>query len=205
MRKKQFQKPTQKRDVEFLYEIGTLRNVERNWRQVLGPGMATVLEHTVRVVFLSLLLARMEGEKDEERVIKMALAHDLTEARTGDTNYVYAVYTKRNEKQAGEDLFSGTSLVDFDKNILHEFEERKSKVSRIVKDADNLEVELELTELEARGSKTATKMKQNRHRFLLKKFYTKSARKLFHEIQTSEPESWHLAANKWVKMKNAGR
>ena len=193
------------RDVEFLYEIGTLRNVERNWRQVLGPGMATVLEHTVRTTFVALFLARMEGEKDEEKIIKMTLAHDLTEARTGDTNYVHAVYTKRDETRAGKDLFAGTSLVDFDGSILHEFEERKSKASQIVKDADNLEVELELMELEARGSKTATKMKQNRHRFLLKKLYTTSAKKLFYAIQKSEPESWHLSANKWVKLKNAGR
>ena len=194
-----------KRDIEFLYEIGTLRNVERNWRQVLGPGMATVLEHTVRVVFLALLLARMEGEKDEERVLKMALAHDLTEARTGDTNYVHAVYTKRDEKRAANDLFAGTQLFDFESDILREFDERKSRVSQIVKDADNLEVELELSELEARGSRTATQMKENRHRFLLKKLYTKSAKKLWRELQKSEPASWHLKANKWVKMKNAGR
>ena len=194
-----------KRDIEFLFEIGTLRNVERTWCQVLGHGMATVLEHTVRVVFLALLLARMEGEKDEEKIIKMALAHDLSESRTGDANYVNAVYLKRDEKLARKDLFTGTSLLDFERDILREFEERKSKVSKIVKDADNLDVEMELVELEAHGSHTAAIMSKNRKESLLKKLYTKSAKKLWKEMQTANPVSWFLSSHKWAMEKNAGR
>ena len=52
---------------------------------------------------------------------------------------------------------------------------------------------------------SSARVKDSGDRFLLKKLYTKSARRLFREIQKSEPESWHLSANKWVKLKNAGR
>lgn len=194
-----------KRDIEFLYEIGTLRNIERTWKQVLGPGVATVLEHTVRVVFLALLLARMEGEKDEERVIKMALVHDLPESRTGDANYVHAVYTKRDDRKAAKDLFGGTSLLDFETDILRDYEGRKSRISRIVKDADNLDVEMELMELKARGSDTARHMTKNRRAVLLKKLYTPSAKKLWREGQTVNPASWFLASTKWAKEKKAGK
>ena len=194
-----------RRDIEFLYEIGTLRNVERTWRQVLGPGVATVLDHTVRTVFLAFLLARMEGEKDEARVMKMALVHDLTEARTGDTNAVHAVYTTRDELKAAKDLFADTLFQDFSSEILREYKERKSCVSRIVKDADNLDVELELSELKARGSDTARKMQKTRRARLLKALYTKSAKKLLREFPRVVPASWFLSSNKWVKIKDAGK
>ena len=45
-----------KRDLEFLYEIGTLKNTERSWQQFMGSGCASVPEHTFRVIFLALLI-----------------------------------------------------------------------------------------------------------------------------------------------------
>ena len=77
-------KPTLKtssRDIDFLFELGTLRNTQRAWRQHLGVDCASVLEHTIRVAWLALILARREGIKDEEKVLKMALVHDVGEAR----------------------------------------------------------------------------------------------------------------------------
>ena len=49
------------RDLEFLFEIASLRNVPRGWRQHLGVDCASVLEHVVRTAFLALIIARREG------------------------------------------------------------------------------------------------------------------------------------------------
>jgi len=55
------------RDLEFLFEIASLRNVPRGWRQHLGVDCASVLEHVVRTAFLALIIARREGGADENK------------------------------------------------------------------------------------------------------------------------------------------
>ena len=194
-----------KRDIEFLYEIGTLKNTERSWEQFMGSGCATVPEHTFRVMFLALLIARGEGCTDEERLIKMALVHDLSETRTGDANYLTAVYVTRDEKRASADTFFGTAFADLYRDVLEEYEARKTLASKIVKDADNLDVDIELKEMEERGSLIAKKMKPSRKLIRTKKLYTNTAKRIWDELQKSDPASWHLKANKWVKMKHSGR
>lgn len=193
------------RDIEFLYEIGTLRNLERTWQQFMGSGCASVLEHTYRVMYLSLLIARGEGFKDEEKIIKMALVHDVAEVRTGDTNYLTAVYTKKNDAKAVHDTFEGTRLSDFHSEILEEYESRKTLASKIVKDADNLDVDIELQEMKEKGSVIAEKMDKTRRLIRDEKLYTETAKKIWDELQSSDPASWHLRANKFVKIKNAGK
>ncbi|OGG79978.1 hypothetical protein A3A39_01180 [Candidatus Kaiserbacteria bacterium RIFCSPLOWO2_01_FULL_54_13] len=192
------------RDLEFLYEIGSLRNIPRAWIQHLATDCSSTLEHTLRVVFLSLLIARKEGVKNEEKLIKMALVHDLAETRTADLAYVHKVYTTSDDARAARDLFAGTVFADLEE-ILKEYEKRASKEAKIVKDADNLDVDLELRELRERGNQVAVKKQPLRKLVRDKKLYTKTARKLWDEIQKSDPSSWHLSANKWLKVPKAGQ
>lgn len=193
-----------KRDIEFLFEIGSLRNIQRGWRQHLGMDCANVLEHTLRVVWISLILARKEKVKNEEKIIKMALIHDIAETRTTDLSYIQKVYVDADEDRATKDLFAKTSLNDFYKNIIREYEERKSKEAKIVKDADNLDIELELKELEERGSQLPKKWAKNRRKVRDEKLYTNSAKELWDKIKAVDTADWHLMANKWLKMPNAG-
>ncbi len=194
-----------KRDIEFLFEIGSIRNVNRGWRQHLGMDCASNTEHAFRVVFLALIIARMERVKDEEKIIKMALIHDLPESRTSDLSYVQKVYVSEDETLAANDQFDSTSLSDLNKSVLKEYKERKSKEAKIVKDADNLDIDLELKELGEQGSKLPKKFNKTRKMIFNEKLYTKSAKKLWMEIQKSDPSSWHLTANKWYKIPNAGK
>ena len=192
------------RDIEFLYEIGSLRNIPRAWIQHLAADCASTLEHTLRVVFLALLIGRKEGVKNEEKLIKMALVHDLAETRTADLAYVHKVYTKTDDARAAKDQLAGTAFADLEK-ILQEYEKRGSKEAKIVKDADNLDIDLELRELMERGNLVAKKKQPLRRLVRDKKLYTKTAKKLWDEIQRSDPSSWHLSANKWLKVPRAGR
>ena len=99
-----------KRDIEFLFEIGDFRNIDRAWKQFFSANNANNAEHSFGVIWLALLLAKYEKNKNPEKILKMALVHDLGESRTGDAHYVSKNYTTRNEKKAIQDIFKDTVL-----------------------------------------------------------------------------------------------
>lgn len=193
------------RNLEFLYEIGSLRYLERGWRQHFGVSMANNLEHAFRVMYLALIIARNEGGANEEKILKMCLVHDIAETRTTDLSYMQKVYVSPDEKKSAHDLFDGTVIEDLNKEILEEYKKRESKEAKIVKDADNLDVDIELKELEERGHQLPGKWRDLRKMVRDKKLYTESAKKLWDDIQESDPASWHITANKWLKIPDAGK
>ena len=89
--------------------------------------------------------------------------------------------------------------------MLKEYEKRDSKEAKVVKDADNLDIDLELRELMELGNEVAKKKQPLRKFVRDKKLYTKTAKKIWDEIQTSNPSSWHLKTNKWLRVPKAGR
>lgn len=180
-----------KRDLEFLYEIGAFRFLQRAWTHVLTPEFANITEHIYRVMWLGLILSKYEKKGDHEKILKMALVHDLPESRTGDAHYLSRQYSKRNERLAIQDMVKDTSVAEFEK-IWKEYESKKSIEARIVKDADNLDVDLELIEQEARGSNLRKIFDSHRKIVARDRLYTKSAKKLWDLMQTSNPHDWHL-------------
>lgn len=194
-----------KRDIEFLYELGSLRNIQRGWRQHFGMDVANDLEHTIRVVWIALLIARMEGVKDEEKIIKMALVHDMAETRVSDHSYVQKVYVQADENSAANDLFGGTSFENLNDQTLKEYEERECIEAKIVKDADNLDVDLEMRELEQKGSKLPSKWLGNRSLVRNQKLYTESAKKIWDSLNEVDVDSWHMETNKWNRIPDAGK
>src|SRR3989344_6262581 len=193
-----------KRDLEFLFEIGSLRNIPRAWIQHLGVRCASNLEHTMRVVFLALLIARREGKGDENTIMRMALVHDLPETRTADLAYVHKEYSKTDEASAARDLFAGPAFEDLEE-VLTKYEKRDSIEAKIVKDADNLDIDIELKEYEEQGHKLPAKWRRMRKFVRDKKLYTKTAKKLWDEVQKANVSQWHMDANKWKKIPSAGK
>ena len=181
---------TLNRDIEFLFQLGSLRHIERAWRQYFGIDVANDLEHSVRVAFTALLISRMEGkEVDEGMVFKMALVHDLAESLTGDLTPVQKRYLKVDEDRAVEDMFGDTSFADFIP-LISRYKERKCLESQYVKDADNLDVHLEMHELEELGHHMIEHWKLGRLKMRNEKFYTKSAGEIWDAIQGSRPSTW---------------
>lgn len=195
---------TNDRDLDFLFEIGSLRHVPRGWRQHLGFDIASDLEHTYRVMWLALIISRMEKAGDENKIMKMALVHDVAETRTSDLSYVQKVYVEADEEKAADDIFRDTLVSDY-RQILHEFEERTSIEAKIVKDADNLDVDIELKELEEQGSKLPAKFSPQRTNLRNEKLYTESAKKLWDKIQNADPSHWHRTMNKFITNPDAGK
>jgi putative hydrolases of HD superfamily len=180
-----------KRDIELLFEIGCFRYVPRMWKQFLHAEFANDAEHSFRVAWLGLIIATREGKGDHEKILKMALLHDLAESRTGDVQYLSRQYTQRNENLAVADIFKDTSLETDFRKLWQEYEGRTCIEAKIVKDADILDVDFELQEQASKGSDLKKQFLQYR-KLLVKTFYTKAARDMWNSIYKANPHDWHL-------------
>lgn len=139
-----------------------------------------------------MIIAKREGVTDTGKILKMALIHDIGESRTGDCDYLSRQYVTRDEDLAMKDMLDDTSVEEEFIDLWKEYSERKSIESKIVKDADNLDVDIELIEQEAVGHPIGKEWTKQRKLIAKNKLYTKSAKKLWKELQTSNPHSWHL-------------
>jgi putative hydrolase of HD superfamily len=180
-----------KRDTELLYEIGSLRHVMRTWKQFNGSGVGNSAEHSFRVAWIALTLAKLEAKGNHEKILKLAMLHDVTETRTGDTNYISRQYVERNDELAVKDIFHETIHEDEMVELFEEYEKRESIESQIVKDADILDVDMELQELSARGDSMGSIWKEKRDEMVYPKFFTKSAQELFKSIYAGDVHDWH--------------
>ena len=179
-----------KRDIEFLYEMGCLRFIPRSWRQFLLPNTSNLAEHTLRVMWIAATIAKYE-KVDTGKVIKMALVHDASESRAGDAHYVSRVYTKRDEGAAIRDTLQGTALSGEFFDLWEEYEKRESIEAKIVKDADNLDIDFEIQEQISMGANLNNWIEDNRKRFLYDSLYTETAKKIFEMLYASDPRDWH--------------
>lgn len=186
-----------KKNADILYELGTLRFVDRSWKQFHITDNANVTEHIFRVQMIALLLARMEGIEDKNilgRIALMALFHDVPECRTGDVALISREYTERKEELAIKEMFEGTLLADLAVSMWQEAYEKQSIEAKIVKDADNLDCDLEMQEMKVRGQETVKTFMVTRERVRAEKLYTESAKKLWDEIYEVGALDWVMKA-----------
>jgi len=179
------------RDLELLYEVGSLRHIQRSWRQFFGVDVANDLEHTIRVQYIALMLSHMEKAGDQGIILKMALLHDLAESRTGDQNFVHKKYIHPDEDAALHDIIRGTSLEE-EEALVQRYLKRTCIESQIVKDADHLDVDIEIRELASHGHELPGKWRSGRKRTRDNNFYTESAKIFWDAIQDSDPQDWQV-------------
>jgi len=184
---------TLKRDIELIYEIGCMRFVQRTWKRFLNADFQNVSEHTLRVIWISLILAKRENA-DINKIIKMALVHDISESRTGDVDYLSRQFCNRLDEKAIQEILQETSLEDF-KKIWEEYEKRETIEAKIVKDADNLDANFELKEQEVNGINVGKQWEKNREEKVFPRLFTNSAKEIWRAVQNSNPHDWHLNAN----------
>ncbi|RJR25502.1 MAG: HD domain-containing protein [Desulfobacteraceae bacterium] len=135
-----------KRTAQFLFEVGMLKKTPRTGYQFLGSGGESVADHCFRAAIIGFVLATMEASTDRNRVVLMCLFHDLAEARTGDHNYVNKKYVKTDESKAISDQLEGLGFKDDIEKLLDEYNGCSTGESRLAKDADQLDLILELKE-----------------------------------------------------------
>lgn len=184
--------PSYDRDIEFIYEMGALRHIQRSWHRFLGPNFQNNTEHTFRVAMIALVIAKREKATNLEKIMLMALLHDIPESRTGDVDYISRQYVERNEDKGMVDMVEGTSLAPDMIELWREYERRDCLEAKIVKDADNLDVDFELAEQAASGHAALRQSKAGmRERVAATKLYTDTAKQMWQELQNSNPHGWH--------------
>ncbi|MDD3190444.1 MAG: HD domain-containing protein [Candidatus Pacebacteria bacterium] len=128
----------QNKVANFLFEVGTLRNMRRMQSQILPEATDTIASHSFEVAIIGMILAKEENA-DENKILKMCLFHDLAEARLGDANFIHKFYVKADEEKALQDQVSDTPIAEEIMKIIEEYEAHETKEAIIAKDADLLD------------------------------------------------------------------
>ena len=100
MKKKLEKKKLIKVLVDFLHEVGKLKDMpRRGWviREVKNP--ESIADHTFRATLLAWMLANIKGNLNIERLLKIALIHDLCEIYAGDTTPYDPILPKDRKKR----------------------------------------------------------------------------------------------------------
>lgn len=194
MKSKKSDNQKQERIANFLYEVGTMRKLMRMHRQVLltDDMSDSIASHSYRVVMIAWFLAREENA-DLYKTVMMALIHDMAEARTGDHNWVHKKYVKIFGDEINKEQLGTLPFPDL-KELIEEYEERKSKESILVKEADTLDQILLLREYEWAGNKEAEVWLRGKggkkEATQLAKLKTDIGRKLGQAIYRVNPSDW---------------
>jgi putative hydrolase of HD superfamily len=170
----------------FAYEVGTLRFVPRDFISNGIKSSANVAEHTYRVAMLAWLIANQEGA-DTGKTVQIALVHDLPEARTQDHGVVSSQYVSEDDARAARDQLQDVLPAGLE--LHQEYEHRQSLESKIVKDADRLEVALECWELKMRGFDYPEFWSVELDNYV-NLFHTQTAKQLFEEAKSLHPCEW---------------
>jgi putative hydrolases of HD superfamily len=135
---------TMKRTVDFLFEIGMLKKTPRTGFQFLGSGSESVAGHSFRTAVIGYTLGCLSEGADPAKTALMCLFHDLPEARTADHNYVNKRYVEVDEVRALADQVEGLPFADDITAMVKEFNGCDTLEARLAKDADQLDLILEL-------------------------------------------------------------
>ncbi|HJY98937.1 MAG TPA: HD domain-containing protein [Patescibacteria group bacterium] len=179
----------------FLYEVGTLRKIPRaHMQSLLTHDLSdNIASHSHRVSVIGWFLAHEEGA-DPYKTVSMCLFHDISEARSGDQNWLHKRYVKVFEDEIARDQTSGLPKGNGISELIKEYRQRKTKEAILVKDADLLDQILLIKEYILQGNKEAEAWLKNgkgdnpnTHAKMLR---SKTAKKLAKEIVRLWPGDW---------------
>lgn len=179
----------------FIYEMGVHQHTPRSGFWFLGSGSQSVAEHLFRTAYIAYALSHLVTSVDKNKVLLMALTHDIGEGRTSDLNYVHQRYGRLAEKNAVADIAASFPL--FGKEIQALFEEEQANLTpeaRLVKDADQLEMIASLRAEEVKGNLKARAWAK----IVCKRLKTPIGKKIGVQLMKQHPDSWWFnAADGW--------
>lgn len=191
---KAFLKKEKERLADFLFEVGTMRRIQRMHRQTLlvEDTSDTIASHSYRVAIIGWHLAKLAGA-DPYKTVMMCLLHDLGEIRSNDHNWVHKRYVKVYDEEITKDQL-GTLPFSELFEFVKEYEERENLESKLAKDADILDQILLLREYEWQGSKEAKiwldGKKGEKDARPLDRIKTDTARELGRTLYKRNPSEW---------------
>jgi len=176
------------RIANFLFEVGMLKRTPRSgWQFLAGATGESVADHSFRVAMIAFVLGRLEDEEiDTDRLLRLALMHDLPEARTSDLNYMNQKYVQVDEPRAASDMVHGLPFADELAALLDEYRAERTRESIIAHDADQLELLLQLVEQRDGGVPST----EDWAPFVLKRLRTTGGKKLARSILDGDSSRW---------------
>ena len=158
--------------LDFIEEIGVLKNLPRTgWRFRGIKDAESIADHCYRVSLLSMILADVLTEQgvplDVEKVMRLALLHEVAEARIGDLPFPALKYIPEEVKEAGERAAVESMFERFGRlqqkymQLWDEFEEGTSIEGKLVRAADKLELMIQVLEYEKIGYRSLDKFWTN--------------------------------------------
>ncbi len=121
--------------LKFFTEIGNLKEMKRRgWvlREIKNP--ESVADHIFRATLMAWILGRRKRGLNIEKVMKMALVHDICEVYAGDTTPYDSILPK-NKKKRQELLETWPRFSDSERKRLSEkkFKKEKKALEKITK------------------------------------------------------------------------
>ncbi|MFN0123644.1 MAG: HD domain-containing protein [Blastocatellia bacterium] len=161
-----------RRDIGFLQELLRLKAVPRTGWLLRGVrDVESVAAHSFGVAVIAMRLTdRLAADGQEicvERVLRMALLHDLTETRMGDLPATIKPYfppaaLRAADEQVAVDI---TGILETHGAeylaVWREYEQRRTIESRIVKAADKLDLLLQALEYEKGGARALAEFRDH--------------------------------------------
>jgi 5'-deoxynucleotidase YfbR-like HD superfamily hydrolase len=147
--------------LKFLYLIGKSKRILRSgWVREKVRDPESVAEHSFRLSVMAMVFADQLG-LDKERLIKMALVHDLAEIITGDLVWSRGAIIdikkraekEEREKREIEKIFAMIGQQDEYRKLYSDMTERVSSEARIFWQLDKLEMAIQAFEYEVEQGK----------------------------------------------------
>ena len=183
----------------FVYEMGIHMRTPRSGLWFLGSGTQSVAEHLFRVAMIAYALCYFEPKADKNKVILMALTHDIGEGRVSDLNYVHQRYGRLIESKAVHDIAESVPFGKEIEDLYLEEQARETLEAKLVKDADQIEWIATLRAEEEKGNEKARKWAE----IAVKRLKNSSAQDLAKYIMNTHPDAWWFDyEDKWFVDRN---
>ncbi|MBU7019364.1 MAG: HD domain-containing protein [Theionarchaea archaeon] len=147
--------------IDVMMAAEKLKSVIRTGWKLSGIELPeSVADHTFGVVFLSMLL----GDKlalNTERMMKMALIHDIAESKLGDIHYESKTYIGEDSLEKAEGTAARDILPDEYFELWDEYKKKETREARIVSACDKLELYFQAVHYEKTGYTDLDKFWEN--------------------------------------------
>jgi len=142
----------QDKSLSLLLEALSLKNLPRTGWTLRGAPRESVAEHVYGAATIALVLSRMEklAAKDEHTLLRIALLHDLHEARIGDLVPSQKEKLKPDEAKVEREMLSGTALSG--EIALLSGKKASKRILMLARDADRLDMLFRALENKSKGN-----------------------------------------------------
>lgn len=171
--------------LDLLLEAQILDRVPRSGYFLRGvPEPESVAEHSWHVAFLVWTLGSQEEDLDLGRALRLALLHDIAEARIGDLPQTVARYFDEGAKARAEQAAVDEILAPLpreSRDLYREYSSRSSREARFVKVCDKLQLMIKVLAYQHWGAGGLDEFWHNPANFVDSEF--ESANRLTRELK----------------------